>query len=88
MPIHLLEFLPLPQNIMPLTARVKSASKTDFISGLGLVKDDSTTKHLYDLMKVKSSRLPGSASRLELILGRSVKQLAPLIPICEEEGTY
>ena len=42
---------------MPLTARVKSASKTDFISGLGLVKDDQATKQLYDLMKVNRSKL-------------------------------
>jgi len=73
---------------MPLTARVKSASKTDFISGLGLVKDDSTTKHLYDLMKVESSQLPERSSRLETDLGCSEKQSAPSIPTCEEEGTY
>lgn len=43
---------------MPLTARVKSASKTDFLHGLGLVKDEVTTKQLYDLMKVQSSMPP------------------------------
>ena len=42
---------------MPLTARVKSASKSDFISGLGLILNDQATKHLYELMKVASFQL-------------------------------
>ena len=38
--------------MMPLTPRVRSASKADFMSGLGLTSGDQLHENLYVAMKV------------------------------------
>lgn len=58
---------------MALVMRVKSASKNEFLSGLGLSPDDPATNNLYAAMKVYHPS--GGRVALEKLIPRRVRRL-------------
>lgn len=71
---------------MALVMRVKSASKNEFLSGLGLTPDHPATNNLYAAMKVRRHFL--DVAVLEVLILDRLRRLRHLIRDCEANAVY